>query len=190
MNKILHMLKTTFEVILVIGFIFFEELVWKHAIRPIYNGIKSLEITKNTEAKIMEQGVYTILTLFIVLFVITEVAGIYAGVLIATGAIFTGVGLYGFKVVIAAITFWIFGFAKVKLLTIRWFDWTYTKVMIAFDWVQSTDIYRRVKIGIYRAKKYVQNVKSNEFRDDIDHVYQGLVHIFQGRKKGAQNDNV
>ena len=181
LSKILKMVKITFEVILVIGFIFFEELIWKKLALPVKEYLESLEILQKLQIKIEAQDLTSTLWIFVGLLAITEVAGIYAGVLIVSGAIITGVVLYGIKVAFAGLTFWIFSFTKDKLLTISWFKYSYDKLIQLFNWVKSTRIYRKTQYSIYRVKKYIRTTKSSEFRGDINHVYDGLKTIFAGK---------
>jgi len=186
MNKALNMLKITFEVVLVIAFIFFEELVWKKLALPVKNWLVSLEILQGVQAKIMLQSTYMILLIFLVPLAIAEVMGIYSGMLIVSGSLIMGVLLYIIKIPVAGLTFWIFSFSKDRLLTIDWFETLYDLMVRLFDWIKSTNIYRRVRYSIYRVKKYFKNLKGNGFREDIDHVYKGLVQIFKGRNTHSE----
>lgn len=181
LNKIGNMLKITFEVFLVIAFIFLEELVWKKIAVPVAKWLGSLSILQKLQAKIELQTAYKTLAYFLILFGIVEIAGLYAGVLMVSGSFVWGVILYGMKVPIAAFAFWMFSFSKVKLLTIEWFATIYGLLMQLLDWITATSIYRRVKIQIYRIKKYIKNMKAGTVKDDLTHVYQGLTMIFRGK---------
>lgn len=177
------MLKITFEVVLVIAFIFFEEIVWEYIAIPIGNKLKSLKILEGVQAKIETKTAYQTLGIFLVLLVIVELAGIYAGILLVQGFAIAAIILYASKLPLAGLTFWIFSFSKVKLLSIDWFKTLYDLVMRLFDWIKSTRIYRKVRYSIRNIKRYIKNLKGgNGFKADIDHVYKGLIHIFKGRK--------
>ena len=180
MNKALNMLKITSEVLLVIVFIFFEELIWKKMAMPIKNYLASLEILQGTQIWIETRGLYETLSIFVVLLTIAEFMGIYSGILIVSGAIISGVILYGIKVGVAGLTFWIFSFTKDKLLTISWFKTVYDLIIELFDWIKSTRIYRKVRYSVYRTKRYVNNLNSTGFKDDIEHVYKALTELFKG----------
>lgn len=182
MNKVLNMLKVTFEVLLVILFIFFEEIVWEYIAVPIKNKLSSMKILQGVQTSIESKTAYQTLGIFLVLFILVEVAGIYAGILLVQGLVVTAVILYASKLPLAGLTFWIFSFSKVKLLSIDWFETLYNLVMRLFDWIKSTRIYRKVRYSIRNVKRYVKNLKGgNGIKDDIDHVYKGLKMIFKGR---------
>lgn len=177
------MLKITLEVLLVIVFIFFEELIWKKIALPIKDYLASLEILQSTQIWIEARTVNSTLIIFGFLFIVAEVMGIYSGILIVSGAIISGAILYAIKAGIAGLTFWIFSFTKDKLLTIGWFKWSYDLIMKLFDWIKSTTIYRRVRVQIYRVKKYIRNLNGPGLKEDMQHVYDGLTNIFKGLQK-------
>lgn len=177
--NVLQMLKITFEVILVIGFIFFEELIWKKLALPIKNYLATLDIFGKLQVKIESQNVYTILGLFVSLFVIVELMGLWATGLFLTGSVIAGVVVYGLKVPLAGFVFWMFSFTKDKLLTIEWFATVYGLIVQLFDWVKATRIYRRVKVQIYMTKKYFKNATAGSFKDDIKNTYRKMKEVFK-----------
>ena len=187
-RKIGNMLKITAEVILVIGFIFFEELIWKKLALPIKDYLTSLEILQKLQIKIESKSLNYILGLFVVVLTITEVAGIYAGLLIVQGAIIAGVILYAIKVGFAGFTFWMFSFTKDKLLTIDWFKTVYDLLMRMFNWIKATRIYRKVQYQVYRTKRYLKNLKAGTFKDDVSRVYMLLVQVFSPKPEVTKGE--
>ena len=183
--NVLQMLKITFEVILVIGFIFFEELIWKTLALPIKNYLSTLNIFGKLQAKIEAQSVYTILGLFVSLFVVVELMGLWATGLFLTGSVIAGVIVYALKIPLAGFTFWMFSFTKEKLLTIEWFAAVYKLITQLFDWVKSTRIYRRVRVQIYSTKKYFKNVSTGSFKNDIKEIYIKLKDLFKKNQATA-----
>ena len=177
--KILHLLEIILKIIMVIGFIIFEELIWKFIAIPVGTWFASLKAFQKLQVKIEAYSAYQTLAIFLVLFGVVEIAGIYAGILLVSGSVITATLLYASKMPLAALTFWIFGFTKDKLLTIDWFASLYGLVIQAFDWVKSTSMYRKVKYSVYRAKRYLKNLKSSGFKEDIARIYRGLQTIFK-----------
>ena len=180
LSKILHMFKITLEVIFVIIFIFFEELVWKKFAVPIRDWLASLKILQTVQIKIEEKTAYQTLVIFLGLFIVVELAGIYAGILALQGALIWAGILYASKIPLAGFTFWIFGFTKDKLLTIDWFDSLYSLVLRLFNFIKSTRIYRKVNYSVYRTKRVFKNMKKSSLKNDINHVYVNLTNIFKG----------
>ncbi len=182
LEKIAKVIEVTVKVILVLGFIIFEQVIWEQIIYPVKTWLVSLEIMQKIQAWIETKGTKTTMLIFLIPLFIAEALSIYSGALIATGTIMFGVILYAIKIPVASVTFWIFGFTKEKLLSVKWFKYSYNKTMIGVDWIKSKRVYREVMYSIYKIKKYIKTTKNSEFRDDIEHVYQGLVSIFKGRK--------
>jgi len=182
MEKFLRLLKTTMEVILVIVFIFFEELIWKKLALPVKNYISKLKILDATKEKIIEQSAYTTLAIFLIPLAIAEGMGIYSGLLFVSGSIITGAFIYALKIPVAGITFWIFSFTKEKLLTIDWFETLYGLLIRFLDFVKSTEIYKNVKIKIEDVKASLKRMKpgNDGFSKEINHIYLGLKNIFKG----------
>ncbi len=181
MKKILNMLKILLEVILVIGFIFFEELIWERAVLPIKKYLSSLGIFQKLQAWIEPQSLYATLAIFLFPLGVAEAMSLYSGVLIIKGSLIIGIVMYAIKVPVAGLTFWIFGFSRDKLLKIDWFKTLYELTIRLFDWIQSTSIYKKVKDTSAQVKDYIQNLKGEgNFSNNISHVYQSLKKLFRG----------
>ena len=192
MEKFLRLLKTTLEVILVIVFIFFEELIWKKLALPVKNYISGLKILESTKEKIMIQSAYMTLLIFLIPLAIAEAMGIYSGILFVSGSIIGGAFLYALKIPIAGLTFWIFSFTKEKLLTIDWFETLYELLMRFLNFIKETDIYKSVKLKIVDIKARIKHSMPGQggFSEEINHVYSGLKHIFKGAKAIDKDDIV
>ena len=104
------------QLILVVIYIIFEELVWEGVAKPIYELVHSLKILQGIEAKLQTVNSYVVLVLFIVLLGAVEFLGIYAGMMFISGHIFAGLSLYLTKIPIAAFTFWLFRVTEEKLM--------------------------------------------------------------------------
>jgi len=162
-NKLISLL----QLILVLIYIIFEELIWEGLAKPIYEAIHRLKILEKVEEKLQHVNAYFILVIFVVLLLTVEIFGIYAGMLFVSGQVLLGLGLYISKIPIAAFTFWLFRVTEDKLMTFAWFKWLYEKMMVAIDWLKSREMYvqtmerlTQVKASI---KKSVQGLKAEYF---------------------------
>lgn len=162
LKKVLNMVKIAVEVVLVIGFIFFEQIIWEWMVKPIRDYMVGLKIFQRLQAKIEAQDTYQTLVIFLVPLGIAEAMGVYSGALILHGALTWGVILYILKVPVAGLTFWMFGFSKEKLLTIDWFATLYGLLIKGFDWIKATGIYKSVVIKTAEFKAYVKSLIPTE----------------------------
>jgi len=148
-NKFISLL----QLILVIIFIIFEELIWEGIAKPIYEAIHSLKILQKIEAKLQHINAYVILVIFVVLLATVETFGIYAGMLFVSGQVLLGLALYISKIPIAAFTFWLFRVTEDKLMTFRWFKWLYEKMMAGISWLKSREMYMETMARLKRIKE-------------------------------------
>jgi len=162
-NKFISLL----QLILVIIFIIFEELIWEGIAKPIYEAIHSLKILQKIEAKLQHINAYVILVIFVVLLATVETFGIYAGMLFVSGQVLLGLALYISKIPIAAFTFWLFRVTEDKLMQFGWFKWLYEKMMAGIAWLKSREMYvetmERLKRIKERLKKSAKAFKAKYF---------------------------
>lgn len=162
-NKFISLL----QLILVIIYIIFEELIWEGIAKPIYEAIHSLKILQKLEAKLQHVNPSVILVIFVILLSVVEAFGIYAGMLFVSGQVLLGLSLYLSKIPIAAFTFWLFRVTEEKLMTFGWFKWLYEKMMAMIDWLKSREMYvqtmERLKSVKERIKKVVKAFKVKYF---------------------------
>lgn len=136
-NKFISLL----QLLLVITYIIFEELIWEGIAKPIYEAIHSLKILQKIEVKLQHVNPSVILFIFTILLIIVEAFGIYAGMLFVSGQVALGLALYISKIPIAAFTFWLFRVTEDKLMQFGWFKWLYDWIMKGIDWLKSREIY-------------------------------------------------
>ncbi len=165
-NKFIALL----QLILVITYIIFEELIWEGIAKPIYETLHSLKILQKIEVKLQHVNPSVILLIFTVLLVIVEAFGIYAGMLFVSGEVILGLALYISKIPIAAFTFWLFRITESKLMQFGWFKWLYDWIMNGIDWLKSREIYietmeklKKIKAGI---KAYKNALKEKYFHKE------------------------
>jgi len=166
LETIKHKLISLFQLILVLIYIIFEELIWEGISKPIYVYIHSLKILEKVESRLHSVNAYVILVLFIVLLAMVEALGIYAGLLFVSGKVWHGLTLYLTKVPIAAFTFWMFRITEDKLMTFGWFKWLYEKLLAGIDWLKATEMYKRTMQRLYDVKVKLKVWKEKFFETE------------------------
>jgi hypothetical protein len=177
-NKLISFL----QLLLVIIYILFEELIWEGIAKPIYEAIHSLKILQKLEEKLQTVNASVVLGLFVFLLTLVEVFGIYAGILFVSGQVGLGLTLYIAKIPVAAFTFWLFRVTEEKLMQFSWFKWLYDKLISGIDWLKSREIYmstmkklklvkEQIKVS-YRAFKEKYFSKESPFISRLKQLYQ------------------
>jgi len=155
------------QLVLVVIFIVFEEIIWEGMAKPIYIFIHELHILQALQTKLQLVNRYVVLIFFVLLLVGVEVAGITAGVMAVKGMVWMAMGLYALKIPIAAFTFWLFRATEPKLLSFAWFKWVYAQVMALFSWIKSREIYqstiKMVKTIKAEWREYLRAFKTKYF---------------------------
>ncbi len=169
------------QLILVITYIIFEELIWEGIAKPIYKVIHSLKILQKVEVKLHAVDGAVILFIFVFLLAIVEALGIYAGILFVSGQVMAGLLLYLSKIPIAAFTFWVFRVTEDKLMKFGWFAWLYNLIMKVIDWFKSLEIHQKMMERLHllkaKIKEQVKTIKEKYFSEKsqfitkIKHLY-------------------
>ena len=136
-SKLKNIFLKPVEVILVIGYIVFEELIWNSISKPIIEYLKSLAILENVKQTFLEMNRYLLVSVFVVILVIAEYLGIFSLILIAQNQVAMGAFIYALKIPIATFVFWLFDLTKPQLMTFGWLKYAYETLMkgIDFWWV-------------------------------------------------------
>jgi hypothetical protein len=163
LSAIKHRFISLLQLLLVIIYIIFEELIWEGIAKPIYDAIHALKILQRLESKLKSVNPSMILIIFILLFVIVEAIGIYAGMLFVSGQMVLGLFLYISKIPIAAFTFWLFRITEEKLMQFEWFKWMYDWIMKAIDWIKSSEIHQKTIEYIIETKTSIKAIKEKYF---------------------------
>lgn len=159
--KIKNRFISLLQLILVITYIIFEELIWEGIAKPIYEAVHALKILQKIEEKLQKVNASVILVIFVFLLGMVETLGIYAGILFVSGHVLFGLLLYLAKIPIAAFTFWIFRVTEDKLMQFRWFKWLYEWIMSGIDWLKSREIYTQTMERLYEVKAGIRkSIKS------------------------------
>ena len=163
-NKLLQKLLFYIQATLVLIFLIFEELVWERFAEPIYRYIKYLKPFEKLENILKNTNRYVVLTLFIISLVIGEGLGLLTPIIALKGYPVLAVVVYIGKLLIAAFAFWVFGTQKKTLLSFKWIAYSYEKIMLAVNWIKSTEVYKSVLSTVKRVKIYLK-VKYRNFKN-------------------------
>jgi len=155
-NRIISLL----QLLLVLIYIIFEELIWEGIAKPIYEAVHSLKVLQKIELKLQKVNPSVILVLFVVLLAVVETFGIYAGMLFMSGQMILGLSLYLTKIPIAAFTFWLFRVSEDKLMQFTWFKWIYDLIMRGINWLKSLQIYKDTMLRLKKVKEALKRFKN------------------------------
>lgn len=164
LNTIKHKIVILLQLLLVITFILFEEIIWEGIAKPIYTYVHSLKVLQKVETKLQETNRFIILSLFLLMFLIVELAGVYAGILFMSGQIMFGLVVYVTKIPVTAFTFWLFRVCEEKLMQFGWFKWIYEKIMQAIAWLKSREVYIETMEKL-KAFKEKMKIRYREFKE-------------------------
>ena len=174
-------LKSTFisiiQWIIVLIYIIFEQLIWEIFVEPIVGIIKQFAPLKKFALWIDKRHKYMVLSIFIFLFILVEILGIYAGVSLISGQIALALILYLTKLPVATFTFWLFGISKKKLLTFTWFARIYFFIMHIIDNIKSFHVYIEAKRKIIAFKAYINTLRKHEntFLSHLNALYRKIL---------------
>jgi len=179
-------LTSLLQLVLVIIYIIFEELIWEGVAKPIYEAIHSLKILQKVETKLQHVNPSVILVIFVVLLSIVEAFGIYAGMLFVSGQVLLGLGLYLSKIPIAAFTFWLFRVTEDKLMQFGWFKWMYDKMMEGITWLKSREVYISTMQRLKELKFLVKTWKEKYFAKESPFILK-LKKLYKSVKSSLKN---
>jgi len=198
LQKIAQRLLLVVQFILVFLFILFEEIIWEGIAKPIYLKMQSLKILQKFEAKIVESNRQVVLIVFLVLLLAVEAAGLLAGVFFVQGYMLLGLALYIAKIPIAAFVFWLFKVSKTKLLSFKWFLWSYNKLMAGLAWLKDLDIYKTTMKYMSELKLTLKEqwhkikvkyfTKDSRFTEELKSFYSYIKNFKENMKNKKKED--
>ena len=165
-----HKLISLFQLILVLIYIIFEELIWEGIAYPIYQYVHSLKILQKVEVALHGVNRYVILVIFVLMLASVEAFGLYAGYLFVSGNILLGLSIYLGKIPIAAFTFWMFRVTEDKLMKFAWFKWIYDLVIQLINWLKSLDIYISTMVRLKILKEKIKAFRTRHFSKESPFV--------------------
>jgi hypothetical protein len=177
------------QLVLVLIFILFEEIVWEGIAKPVYRWVHELKLLQRIEARVRIMPATLVLVVFVALFAVVEGLGLYAGVLFVSGHMLTGVMLYGAKIPVAAFTFWLFKATKPQLMTIGWFAWSYEKTMLFIDKLKAWPVYIETTMRLKRIKHtfkdFLKRLKARFF-DKEGSFMRGMKRLYRTIKRALK----
>lgn len=185
LSSIKNRLISIIQLILVFIYIIFEEIIWDGIAKPIYEAIHSLQVLQKLEIKLQSVNPSFILFIFVILLVIVEAFGIYAGMLFVSGQMVFGMALYISKIPIAGFTFWLFRVTEDKLMQFGWFKWLYDFIMRGIDWLKSSAIHKSTMAYLARMKLWFKEFKQRNFSGTSPFV-QKIKDIYNSLKKSLK----
>lgn len=184
-NKLILLLQLIFVLI----YIIFEELIWEGIAKPIYDFVHSFKILQKVEIQLHNMNAYVLLIVFIVLLAMVQTLGLYAGILFVSGQILLGFLFYVSKIPIAAFTFWVFRVTEDKLMQFGWFKWVYDWIMRAIDWLKACEMYIKTMESLKKIKTsvkvYILGFKAKYFsgKSPFMEKIKGLYAVVKGSLK-------
>jgi len=158
LNAILKRPLNILLTILILIYLILEELIWERIAEPVYRFLHSLKLLQRLEQTIHGLNRYTILIIFLILFVVVEGLGIVAIGLFANGLPLLGTAVYAGKIPITALTFWLFKIAKDKLMTFAWFKWCYDGLQAIILKIKTSQIYINIKTRLHNSKAWLKGI--------------------------------
>lgn len=146
-------LKRLFIYPLIILFILFEEVIYRHLIQPLFDRIKLTYFVQYINKLIDQQNRYVILIMFASFFVIGELLGLASFALLASGLFFLGILAYTTKTLLALYAFLLLETQKEKLFSFAWFARSYTHTIQFIHYLQATTIYQDVHQLFFKIKR-------------------------------------
>jgi len=160
MQKLKQLLKRFFLLIqtsLILLYLLLEELVWDNIAEPIERYLKHLRLAKRVELFLKKQNRYVILVLFLSMFVVGEGLGLITPIVLAKGYATLAIVIYGFKIVLATFAFWIFNTQKEALLSFKFIDYSYKKIIYYIDKIKSSNLYKKIVANLKEIKTYIKH---------------------------------
>ena len=180
LKKVLSVLKKTIEILLALSFVIFEEVIWEYLVIPVKNFLNRV-VKENVVVVIESLNKYIILLIFLGILIVAEGLGLVSGALLIQGLVLLSIIVYVIKIAVAGVTFWLFGIAKEKLLSITAFAYGYEKVIAAKEWIESRKIYIDMK---KKAKEISMKIKSKIKSDgEFKRVYMKIKEIFKKKEE-------
>jgi len=154
------------QISLILTYITLEEFVWERFARPVYRYIKYIKFFESLETLLSTSNRYIVLSIFIISLVIGEGFGLLSPIIAIKGYPIIAIFVYGLKLIVAAFAFWVFNTQKELLLSFKWLNYLYKKIVLLMDWIKSTQIYKDVVIKAKKIKLFIK-VKYIEIKNYI-----------------------
>jgi len=151
-DKLFHLILT----IIIIGYIVFEEMIWERFAQPIIRFFTRLKILQKTSAFLKTVDSKIILAIFVSMFVVVELLGLFAASQFLQGKIIVGLFVYAGKVPVSAFTFWLFREVNSKLMEFEWFEKAYNFVLLFIERITHSQTYLDIKKRALSMKVFIR----------------------------------
>ena len=166
------------EILAILLYITFEELVWQQFVRPVRRALERI-VRPATEAWLLRRHRYTLLALFSVMLAAAEGLGIVAGIAFVVVHPLVGIALYLLKILAAGLAFWMLSVAKPKLMSIPWFQKAYRTTALWIRWVQTRPLYLQVKRKAALTKEKIRAYLARRSGGTLRRAYGRLRTLFR-----------
>ncbi|NOQ64489.1 MAG: hypothetical protein GQ582_08255 [Methyloprofundus sp.] len=153
----------TFESILVIGYLLFEELFWNFIAEPVYDYIKSLIALEPLKKTFLEMNRYALLVVFLFNLSASELMGILAGLHFVEGELLMAASVYTLKIPIVIFTFWLFELTKNQLLSFNWLKHSYEWAVHFIHKIRSSSLHVYIKAKVEGIKQKAKPIIDRYF---------------------------
>ena len=178
MRRFFHGFLLFFETLLVLFYLFFEELVWERLVNPIKSWIEK-HIGRRLKSLLLSLSPTSSLLVFGVSLIVAEGFGLAAAPVAILIDPVVGALFYLLKVVFAAFAFWFFAQSKEKLLRFGWFAYLYTRTIEVYEWIKSTQLYKRVKSRLQAIRESIKEYIRKLPKGRVSSLYRDLKKIFK-----------
>jgi len=154
-NFLIKILLFTISAIITI----FIELVWELGFRKVTKKVEKSKFAIEAAKKIKELPDFIVLILFTVPFMFMEFIGIFSATAIAMGYIWTGIGIYVFKVLFFIPVHFVLEKGKEKLLKIKWFKLRYDMTTNLLKWFRQSQTYVYLHNFLEKLKAIIRTLR-------------------------------
>lgn len=176
-KKLIHYIRNTLFILLIVVYILFEEFIWKTAVKPIIQFIAAFHFYHRfLEYVRFRAGRFTVLILFMIPFAIGEVIGTASAIMAAQLHLISAALLYTIKIPLIVIALGILQTGKEKLLTFGWFSVCYIWVTAQIVKLHSSRLYQQLLINIVSVRSRFFS-RSTRLKRWVIHTYRHIRNI-------------
>ncbi|HHD72686.1 MAG TPA: hypothetical protein ENK77_03365 [Epsilonproteobacteria bacterium] len=135
------------------------EIFWELGFKGITKSLERSKISHWSETQIKKLPNWAVLILFGTPFVFMELIGIFALGAFVSGHLWTGIGLYLFKVLFFIPVHFVLHVGETQLMAIPWFKRRYRIIMAILDWFKRSQTYVKVHNLSETVKAHIHALK-------------------------------
>ena len=146
--------------------VIFLEIFWELGFKGITRTFKKSRIAHWSEMRIRRLPNWAVLALFGAPFIFMELIGIFSLGAFVSGHLWTGIGLYLFKVLFFIPVHFVLHVGEAQLMAIPWFKRRYDIIIAILDWFKRSQTYVKVHNLSETVKAHILAVK-NRFAQTV-----------------------